>query len=137
MLKERLAGLEVEGSWDDIVSCCAAVSRTFWSENLAESSIGEWDEWRPRSGERLGQEVTRKTIESSVHEPLDAPGDGLLRRFEEAVYGLMTRAGNYYFDNDLLSASVERAGGDTYALILTIHSRNLRQKVKDQLLPQA
>ncbi|MFB6192596.1 MAG: DUF5828 family protein [Haloarculaceae archaeon] len=69
-MEESVSGFRVRGSWGDVVEHGERITRAL--RDLAEEghvdaeeSIEEWDEWRPKQHERLGEDVNRKTAEQA------------------------------------------------------------------------
>jgi hypothetical protein len=64
----------------------------------------------------------------------DSAGRKALRAVEGAVYrNVMTQVSPYYFDNDLVSANVQRLGQDRYALEVNVNDDDLRIRVSNKL----
>lgn len=98
-------------------------------EKLSESyqRLDEPDEAIDRWGESIDY----------VARAADSAGRRALRTLEDTVYrNVMTRISPYYFDNDLVSANIQRVnGGDdpVYALEVDINDDDLKIHVSNQL----
>jgi uncharacterized protein YoxC len=190
-MEESVSGFQQRGSWSDIVEHGERITRALRDVareegvDIDEAPLEEWDEWRPKHGERLEEDVNVKTAEQAsvsegagekagkepeediqqageelaesyerlddVDEAVEKAADSVsyiaraadsasrkaLRRVEGAVYrNVMTRIAPYYFDNELVSANVSRAGrGDSpdYALEVNINDDDLKIRVSNRL----
>jgi len=64
----------------------------------------------------------------------DSAGRKALRTVEGAVYrNVMTQMSPYYFDNELVSANVSRAGQDDYVLEVDVNDDDLKIRVSNRL----
>jgi len=64
----------------------------------------------------------------------DSAGRKAIRKVEGAVYkNVMTAIAPYYFDNDLVSANVRRAGTDDYELEINVNDDDLKIHVSNRL----
>ncbi|MFW6448671.1 MAG: DUF5828 family protein [Halobacteriota archaeon] len=193
-MEATIAGFKVTGSWADIVEHGDRVTyalRDVGADRPAEvgedlaDAFHEWDDWRPKSDERMRKEVAEKTAEQASVEPgegekagrgpdediktageklsesyehLDEPAQAVdkwgesidyvaraadtagrkaLRKVEDAVYRrVMTTVSPYYFDNELISANLDRKRGTdepTYALQVNINDDGIKKAVRERL----
>ena len=71
-MEESVSGFKCRGTWADIVEHGERITRALRDNGAEGEAFEEWDEWRPKSHERLGEDVNEKTAEqASVGE-----GDG-------------------------------------------------------------
>jgi hypothetical protein len=69
-VEESVSGFKVRGSWGDVVEHGERLTRALkdiQAEGSAveEDDLEEWDEWRPKADERLGEDVSEKTAEKA------------------------------------------------------------------------
>mgnify|MGYP006270574035 FL=1 len=69
-VEESVSGFKVRGSWGDIVEHGERLTRALKDiadegEVVDEADLEEWDEWRPKADERLGEDVNEKTAEKA------------------------------------------------------------------------
>jgi len=191
-MEESVSGFTVRGSWGDIVEHGERITRALKNlvdeEDAAEvdeEALAEWDEWRPKTDERLDEDVNEKTAEqasvaegkgeqagkdpdedlqtageklSESYQSLDDPDEAMdkwgesldyvaraadsagrkaIRKVEDTVYrNVMTRIAPYYFDNELVSANVQRVEGGadpTYVLEVNVNDDDLKMRVSNLL----
>jgi hypothetical protein len=64
----------------------------------------------------------------------DSAGRKAIRKLEGTVYrSLMTQVSPYYFDNQLVSANVRRAGQDDYVFEVNVNDDDLKIRVSNEL----
>ena len=64
----------------------------------------------------------------------DSAGRKALRAVEGSVYrNVMTQMSPYYFDNELVSANLQRAGTDDYVLEVNVNDDDLKIRVSNKL----
>lgn len=194
-MEESIAGFKVTGSWADIVEHGDRITyalreldidrRDEFGEDYADA-FDEWDEWRPKSDERMRKEVAEKTADQAsvgegegekagkgpdediktagekltesyenleddpseavgkwgesidyVARAADSAGRKALRKVEDAVYRrVMTTISPYYFDNELISANLDRKRGNdepTYVLEVNINDDDLKEAIAERL----
>jgi hypothetical protein len=100
-----------------------------------------------RAGEKLGEsyaelengdpegvvERSKESIDYATR-AADSAGRKALRRVEDAVYRrVMTRIAPYYFDNELVSAHLERGRDGTYTFEVNVNDDELKGAVSDRL----
>ncbi|MFW5964230.1 MAG: DUF5828 family protein [Natronomonas sp.] len=69
-VEESVSGFKVRGSWGDIVEHGERLTRALKDladedQGVDETALDEWDEWRPKADERLGEDVNEKTAEKA------------------------------------------------------------------------
>ncbi|MUV85716.1 hypothetical protein GJ631_03765 [Natronomonas sp. CBA1123] len=69
-VEESVSGFKVRGSWGDIVEHGERLTRALKDladeeQAVDETALEEWDEWRPKADERLGEDVNEKTAEKA------------------------------------------------------------------------
>lgn len=157
-MEETIAGFKQRGRWIDVVEHGERITRALREAGVSGSAFEEWDEWRPKSDERI-ETVNEKTAEQAsvdegegeragkdpdddlrsagerltesyedlenddpegamdkweesvdyVARAADSAGRKALRAVEGTVYQkVMTQLAPYYFDNELISANLQR-----------------------------
>ena len=188
-MEETVSGFSVRGSWGDVVEHGERITRALGDVrkegvDIDDEGFEEWNEWRPKSHERMDT-LNEKTAEqaavgegkgeqagktpdedlktageklSESYEKLeedtdeavdrwsesidyvaraaDSAGRRALRKVEGAVYrNVMTQVSPYYFDNDLVSANLQRADreGPEYELEVNVNDDDLKIRVSNRL----
>lgn len=138
-MQETISGFKEEGSWEEVVRHGEQISRIL-QKHTQNDEFHEWDEWRPREHEDLGDEVARKTVEKASVDPdgkgLKKKSQEFFREFEEAVYSkIVSRTNPLYFDNQLVSANIEKKGtaSDEFTFEIKVHPKSARRKVRRTL----
>ncbi|PSP28788.1 hypothetical protein BRC64_11980 [Halobacteriales archaeon QH_10_67_22] len=190
-MEESVSGFKTSGGWVDIVEHGERVVRALKDlaeegESMDRDALKEFDAWRPKSHERLDEDVNEKTADqASVEEgkgekagkdpdedlqtagekltesyerlededtdeavdkwgesldyvarAADSAGRKAVRTVEDAVYrNVMTRIAPYYFDNELVSANLQRIDDDDpeYAFEINVNDDDLKIKVSNKL----
>jgi hypothetical protein len=189
-VEESVSGFEVRGGWVDVVEHGERVVRALkdldeGSESVDSEALEAFDEWRPKSHERLDEDVNEKTADQASvgegkgekagkdpdedlqtagekltesYENLDEPDEAVdkwgesvdyvrraadsagrkaVRTVEDAVYrNVMTRIAPYYFDNELISANLQRVSRDDrpeYVFEINVNDDDLKIRVSNKL----
>ncbi|MFB6075172.1 MAG: DUF5828 family protein [Haloarculaceae archaeon] len=192
-MEESVSGFKVRGGWVDVVEhgerLTHALKELADDEDVDETvdadALAAFDEWRPKSHERLDQDVNEKTAEQASvaegegekagkgpdedlrtagekladsYEHLDDPDEAVeswgesidyvaraadsaarkaVRAVEDRVYrNVMTRIAPYYFDNDLVSANLQRIEGEDrpeYVFEVNVNDDDLKERVSNRL----
>ena len=189
-MEESVSGFEVRGGWVDAVEHGERVVRALKDlaeegETVDREALEAFDEWRPKSHERLDEDVNEKTADQASvtegegekagkqpdedlqtagekltesYESLDEPDEAVdkwgesvnyvaraadsagrkaVRTVEDAVYrNVMTKIAPYYFDNELISANLQRVGDDDrpeYVFEVNVNDDNLKIRVSNKL----
>ena len=210
-MEESISGFKVRGDWADVVEHGERITRALREAGLGggdpeeddvvaaaeapeppvdvepyQADFGAWEEWRPKSHERLDEDVNEKTADqASVEEgageqagrtpeedvqtageklaesyerleegddegaidtwqdsvahvarAADSAGRKALRAVENSVYKrVMTQLAPYYFDNELVSANIQRTPGEADAFIFEVNVNDdaLKAFVSDRL----
>jgi len=188
-IEESVSGFKHRGTWIQTVEHGERITRALeelaGETELDEEALGEFDEWRPKSHERLGEDVNEKTAEQASvekgkgekkgknpdedlqtageklaesYDNLDEPNEAVdkwgesidyvaraadsagrkaVRKVEDTVYrNVMTRMSPYYFDNDLISANIQRVSrGDSpeYVFEVNVNDDDLKIRVSNKL----
>jgi hypothetical protein len=187
-MEESVSGFKCRGTWGEIVEHGERITRALREAGADSDAFEEWDEWRPKSHERLGEDVSEKTAEQAsvgegegekagkepdedlrtageklsesyervergdtesaverwqdsinyVARAADSAGRKALRAVEDTVYRkVMTQLAPYYFDNELVSANVQKTtrGGDEDQFIfeVNVNDDDLKAVVSDRL----
>ena len=69
-VEESVSGFKLRGSWVDVVEHGERITRALRDlaeegKEVDEAALEEWDGWRPKADERLGEDVNRKTAEQA------------------------------------------------------------------------
>lgn len=64
-MEESVSGFEVQGEWDTVVEHGERITKALDEADVEEEMFREWDEWRPKSDERLDEEMDEKTAEQA------------------------------------------------------------------------
>jgi len=189
-VEESVSGFEVRGGWVDVVEHGERVVRALKDlddegEPVDSDALEAFDEWRPKSHERLDEDVNEKTADQASvdegegekagkdpdedlqtagekltesYENLDEPDEAVdkwgesvdyvrraadsagrkaVRTVEDAVYrNVMTRIAPYYFDNELVSANLQRVSGEDrpeYVFEINVNDDDLKIRVSNKL----
>ena len=188
-MEEHVSGFRKRGSWTDVVEHGERISRALRECDVDDDAFVEWEDWRPKSHERMDTDVSEKTAEQAsvskgegeragkspdqdlktaserltesyekleeddtdavmekwqdsmdyVARAADSAGRKMLRRVENTVYRkVMTQIAPYYFDNELVSANIQRlhrVGDDdpTFQIEVNINDDDLKAEISDKL----
>jgi len=190
-VEESVSGFKTRGGWVDTVEHGERIARALKDlsddEPVPEEPLDEFDEWRPKSHERLDEHVNEKTADqASVEEgkgeqagkdpdedlqtagekltesyerlededtdeavdkwgesldyvarAADSAGRKAVRKVEDAVYrNVMTQIAPYYFDNELISANLQRVSDDDrpeYVFEINVNDDDLKIRVSNKL----
>jgi hypothetical protein len=186
-MEESIAGFKQRGSWGDIVEHGERITRALREAGVESEAFEQWNEWRPKSHERLGEDIEAKTAaQASIGEgpgeekgkgpeedirsageklsesyekveegdnpgaierwqdsisyatrAADSAGRKAIRTVEDTVYRkVMTQLAPYYFDNELVSANVQRSSrGDQEEFVfeVNINDDELKSEVSERL----
>lgn len=184
-MEESVTGFIDRGTWGDVVEFGERITLALQDNGVSGGDFEEWDEWRPKSHERLDVDVNEKTAQQAsidesksekegtepdddiktagekltesyqkldedtgeavdkwnesidhVARAADSAGRKAIRAVEGAVYKkVMTQLGPYYFDNDVVSANLQRIDNDepTYRLEVNINDDDLRIHISNAL----
>jgi hypothetical protein len=188
-IEESVSGFKTQGGWVDIVEHGERITQALKDitsdEDVDDDALSEFDEWRPKSHERLDEDVNEKTADqasvaegkgeqagkgpdedlqtageklSESYENLDEPDEAMerwsesvdyvaraadsasrkaLRKVEDTVYrNVMTQIAPYYFDNELVSANLQRVSNDDrpeYVFEINVNDDDLKIKVSNKL----
>jgi hypothetical protein len=188
-MEESISGFKHRGSWGDVVEHGERITSALRDAGVESDAFAEWNEWRPKSHERLSQDVNEKTAaQASVaegegekagkkpEEDLQSAGRKLsesyekveegdnegaverwqdsidyvkraadsasrkaIRAVEDTVYRkVMTQLAPYYFDNELISANVQRVtrgtGDDVeFVFEVNVNDDDLKEVVSERL----
>jgi hypothetical protein len=188
-MEESISGFKRRGSWGDVVEHGERITRALREAGVDGDAFAEWNEWRPKSHERLSEDVNEKTAaQASVAEgegekagqkpeedlqnagrklsesyekveegdnegaverwqdsidyvkrAADSASRKALRAVEDTVYRkVMTQLAPYYFDNELVSANVQRVtrgAGDEpeFVFEVNVNDDDLKEAVSERL----
>jgi hypothetical protein len=99
-MEESISGFKQEGGWVTIVAHGERITAALRDIGVSGEDIEEWDEWRPKTHERLGDDITEKTAEQASitegegeqsdvtpNEDLDTAGEELTEAVNEVTDG--------------------------------------------------
>ena len=123
-MEESISGFKVRGSWGDVVEHGERISRALHDAGVDTDAFAEWNEWRPKSHERLGEDVNEKTAkQASVgegegekagkkpEEDLHAAGEKLSESYEKVEAGDSEGAIERWQDSiDYVARAADSAG---------------------------
>jgi hypothetical protein len=187
-MEESVSGFKIRGAWGDVVEHGERITRALHEAGVDGDAFEEWDEWRPKSHERLREDVGEKTAEQAsvaegegekagkdpdedlqtagerlsesyehvengdgdeaverwseslgyVARAADSAGRKALRRVENTVYQrVMTQIAPYYFDNELVSANVQKStrgeGEVEFVFEVNVNDDELKEEVSTRL----
>ena len=188
-IEESVSGFKRRGGWVDVVEhgerITHALKQLTENKDIDEDALAEFDNWRPKSHERLDEDLNEKTAEQAhleegkgeqagkgpdedlqtageklaeSYESLDNPDEAVgkwgesidyvaraadsagrkaIRTVEDTVYqNVMTRVSPYYFDNELISANIQRASRDNsprYVFEVNVNDDDLKTRVSNRL----
>jgi hypothetical protein len=64
-MEERISGFRIRGSHDDVVAHGDRIARVLRERDVNGDGLGEWDDWRPKAHEELGEDVSEITVEQA------------------------------------------------------------------------
>jgi hypothetical protein len=64
-MEESVSGFKLRGTWGDIVEHGERITEALREADVSGDAYEEWDEWRPKHHERLGEDVSEKTAEQA------------------------------------------------------------------------
>ena len=132
-MEESISGFKMRGDWGDVVEHGERIALALREVGVDESAYYEFDEWRPKTHERIDEDVSEKTAaQASVSEGKGeragkTPGDDL-----QAAGEKLTESYEKVEENDAESA-VERWGESIghVARAADSASRKALRKVED------
>ena len=188
-MEESVSGFKYRGGWVDIVEhgerITHALRELTADGDIDEDALAEFDDWRPKSHERLDDDVNEKTAQQArvkegkgeragknpdedlqtageklaeSYDSLDNPDEAVgkwgesidyvaraadsagrkaIRKVEDTVYrNVMTQVSPYYFDNELISANIQRVSRGNrpeYIFEVNINDDDLKTRVSNRL----
>ena len=64
-MEESVSGFKIRGAWGDVVEHGERITRALRDADVDGDAFEEWDEWRPKSHERLREDVSEKTADQA------------------------------------------------------------------------
>lgn len=187
-MEESISGFKERGGWNEVVEHGERLTHALSEVDVDEEAFAEWNEWRPKSHERLREDVNEKTAaQASINEgegeragrdpdedlksagetlfesyeqlddldevmdswgesieyvarAADSAGRKAVRTVEDTVYkNVMTQVSPYYFDNELVSANLQRTENAReseyagYVFEVNVNDDDLEERVSDRL----
>ncbi len=179
-MEETISGFKQRGRWAEIVEHGERITRALREDGVSGPAFEEWNEWRPKSHERIDTDVSEKTAaqasigegegekegknpdddlrtagerltesyesleEDDADAAVDKWGESIgyvaraadsasrkaLRAVEDTVYQkVMTQLAPYYFDNELVSANLQRTTrGEVPEFVFEVNVNDDRRK---------
>lgn len=89
-VQKTVGGYRFEGGWEEVVDRGREVTSTLKETDADQSELEEWEEWRPRRGESLEDEVREKTVEKACmpENQAEREGETVRAQSEQAVQEL-------------------------------------------------
>jgi hypothetical protein len=144
-MEESISGFKVRGSWGDIVEHGERITRALRDAGVDSDAFAEWNEWRPKSHERLDEDVSEKTAkQASVgegvgekagkkpEEDIQAAGEKLSESYEKVEVGDSEGAIERWQDSiDYVARAADSAGRKALRKV----EDTVYRKVMTQLAP--
>jgi hypothetical protein len=64
-MEESVSGFKIRGAWGEVVEHGERITRALRDAGVDSDAFEEWNEWRPKSHERLREDVGEKTAEQA------------------------------------------------------------------------
>ncbi|WP_327050742.1 DUF5828 family protein [Halomicrococcus gelatinilyticus] len=64
-MEESISGFKQRGDWGDVVEHGERITQALREAGTTGDAFEEWEEWRPKTHERLGDDVAEKTAEQA------------------------------------------------------------------------
>jgi len=64
-MEESISGFKRRGDWGDVVEHGERITQALREAGTTGDAFEEWEEWRPKTHERLGEDVAEKTAEQA------------------------------------------------------------------------
>jgi len=64
-MEESISGFKLRGTWTEVVEHGERITRALRDAGVDSDAFEDWDEWRPKADERLGEDVNQKTAEQA------------------------------------------------------------------------
>lgn len=114
--KDSVSGLKIEGSWNDIVEHGEKVAEELKNSDIKtddfDSSIEEFESWRPKRDEDLSNDIKRKTAEeasigeSNTEENIESVKNGVKRAGSNIKQGTPNMKKKKKFDTEKMTKSL-------------------------------
>ena len=144
-MEESISGFKVRGSWGDVVEHGERITRALREFGIEGDAFEEWNDWRPKSHERLSKDVSQKTADqASVGEgegekagkmpeqDLQTAGEKLSESYEKVEEGDSEGAIRRWQDSiDYVARAADSAG----RRVLRRFEGTVYRKVMTQLAP--
>jgi hypothetical protein len=132
-IEESVSGFKIRGGWVDIVEHGERITQALKdiAGDVDMDALEEFDEWRPKSHERLDEDVNEKTAEqASVHE---GKGEQAGKKPDEDLQKAGEKLSESYDNLDEPDEAMERWGEsvDYVARAADSASRKALRKVED------
>jgi len=64
-MEESISGFKIRGDWGDVVEHGERIASALREIGVDGDAFEEWDDWRPKSHERIDEDVSEKTAEQA------------------------------------------------------------------------
>jgi hypothetical protein len=65
-MEESISGFKLRGTWSEVVEHGERITRALRDADVSGEAFEQWNEWRPKPGERLGEDVNEKTAKQAA-----------------------------------------------------------------------
>ncbi|MFB6156283.1 MAG: DUF5828 family protein [Haloferacaceae archaeon] len=144
-MEESISGFKLRGGWGDVVEHGERVTRALREAGADGKAFEEWDEWRPKSHERLDEDVDEKTAEQASvaegageragkdpDEDLRTAGEKLSKSYRKVGEGESEEAVDSWQDSiDYVARAADSAGRKALRAV----EGTVYRKVMTQLAP--
>jgi hypothetical protein len=144
-IEESISGFKLRGSWGDVVEHGERVTSALSEAGVDGEAFDEWNEWRPKSHERLSVDVNEKTAEQASvgegegekagkepDEDLQSAGEKLSESYERIEEGDNRGAIEKWQDSiDYVTRAADSAGRKAVRKV----ENTVYRKVMTQLAP--
>ncbi|WP_129114072.1 DUF5828 family protein [Halegenticoccus tardaugens] len=144
-MEESISGFKQRGSWGDIVEHGERITSALQEVDADDEAFEEWNEWRPKTHERLSEDVNEKTADQASvdegegeragkdpDEDLKTAGDKLSESYERVEAGDNEGAIERWQDSiDYVARAADSAGRKAIRAV----EGTVYRKVMTQLAP--
>lgn len=144
-MEEHVSGFRKRGSWADIVEHGERISRALRECDVDDAYFDEWEEWRPKSHERMETDVNKKTAKQasvargegeragkSPDQDLRTAGERLTQSYEELEENDTKAAVEKWHDSmDFMARAADSAGRKALRRV----ENTVYRKVMTQIAP--
>lgn len=143
-MQEHVSGFEERGSWNDVVEHGERISRALRECDADDAAFDAWEEWRPKTHERMDSDVNVKTAEQASvaegegeragrtpDEDLRTAGERLSESYEELESDTEAAVEKWHDSMDYVARAADSAGRK----VLRRVENTVYRKVMTQIAP--